>query len=72
MTDKIVPCLWFDGRAEEAAGFYVSQIVPRVLIRHMADPDPARAKRVMEAMMQMKRIDITAIERAYQGDTADA
>ena len=22
MTDKIAPCLWFDGRAEEAAGFY--------------------------------------------------
>ncbi len=48
------------------------QIVPRVLIEHMADPDPARAKRVMEAMMTMKRIDIAAIERAYQSETVDA
>ena len=45
------------------------QIVPRVLIERMADPDPARAKRVMEAMMEMKRIDIAAIERAYRGET---
>jgi predicted 3-demethylubiquinone-9 3-methyltransferase (glyoxalase superfamily) len=160
---KIKPCLWFDGRAEEAADFYVSllpdsriegvhraaadypsgkagdvltveftlggqefvglnggpyfqfneavsfqiftedqaetdrltnalsavpeaeqcgwvkdrfglswQIVPRVLIQHMADPDAAKAKRVMEAMMEMKRIDIAAIERAHRGETADA
>ena len=163
MSDKIKPCLWFDGDAEEAATFYVSllpdsrldavhrapadypsgkqgdtltvvftfagqefvglnggpyfkfneavsfqiftddqsetdrltdalsavpdaeqcgwvkdrfglswQIVPRVLIERMGDADPARAKRVMEAMMQMKRIDIAAIERAYEGKAADA
>ncbi len=48
------------------------QIAPRVLIQYMGDPDPARAKRVMEAMMEMKRIDIAAIERAYQGNTVDA
>lgn len=44
------------------------QIVPKALIQRMADPDPAKAKRVMEAMMQMKRIDIAAIERAYAGE----
>jgi predicted 3-demethylubiquinone-9 3-methyltransferase (glyoxalase superfamily) len=48
------------------------QIAPRVLIQHMGDPDPARAKRVMEAMMEMKRIDIAAIERAYAGEAVDA
>jgi predicted 3-demethylubiquinone-9 3-methyltransferase (glyoxalase superfamily) len=48
------------------------QIVPRVLIQHMADPDAAKAKRVMEAMMEMKRIDIAAIERAAGGDPIDA
>jgi predicted 3-demethylubiquinone-9 3-methyltransferase (glyoxalase superfamily) len=48
------------------------QIVPRVLIERMADPDPAKAKRVMEAMMEMKRIDIAAIERAYAGEAAAA
>ena len=48
------------------------QIVPRVLTRYMADPDPAKAKRVMEAMMEMKRIDIAAIERAYAGESVAA
>jgi predicted 3-demethylubiquinone-9 3-methyltransferase (glyoxalase superfamily) len=48
------------------------QIVPRVLIERMADPDPVKAKRVMEAMMEMKRIDIAAIERAYAGEAAAA
>jgi predicted 3-demethylubiquinone-9 3-methyltransferase (glyoxalase superfamily) len=40
------------------------QIVPRQLIRLLGDADPARAKRAFEAMMQMTRIDITALERA--------
>jgi predicted 3-demethylubiquinone-9 3-methyltransferase (glyoxalase superfamily) len=40
------------------------QIVPVMLMRFIADPDPARAKRVFESMMTMKRIDIAAIERA--------
>ena len=48
------------------------QIAPRLLIERMGDADPAKAKRVMEAMMEMKRIDIAAIERAYQGETVDA
>ena len=48
------------------------QIAPRLLIERMGDADPAKAKRVMEAMMEMKRIDIAAIERAYHGDTVDA
>src|SRR5262245_9877270 len=158
MSDKIAPCLWFDGQAEEAANFYVSplpdsridavhrapadypsgkkgdvltveftlagrkflglnggphftfneavsfqiycddqrevdrltvalsavpeaeqcgwvqdrfglswQIVPRRLHALMTDPDAAKARRVMEAMMKMKRIDIAAIERAADG-----
>jgi predicted 3-demethylubiquinone-9 3-methyltransferase (glyoxalase superfamily) len=40
------------------------QIVPKVMLKLLADPDPARARRAMEAMMTMKRIDIAAIERA--------
>lgn len=156
--DKIAPCLWFDGQAEEAARFYVSllpdssldavhrsptdypdgkagdvltveftlagrkftglnggphfkfneavsfqiycddqaevdrltealsavpeaeqcgwvkdrwglswQIVPRRLLELLADPDAGRAKRAMEAMMTMKRIDVAAVERAADG-----
>ena len=43
------------------------QIVPRALMEGMTDPDPAVAKRVMQAMMTMRRIDIAAIERARRG-----
>jgi predicted 3-demethylubiquinone-9 3-methyltransferase (glyoxalase superfamily) len=158
MPDKIAPCLWFDGQAEEAASFYTSllpdshvdavhrapadfpsgkrgdvltveftlggrqfvglnggphfrfneavsfhiycgdqrevdrltaalsavpeaeqcgwvkdrfglswQIVPRRLLALMTDPDPARARRAMEAMLTMQRIDIAAVERAAAG-----
>jgi predicted 3-demethylubiquinone-9 3-methyltransferase (glyoxalase superfamily) len=43
------------------------QIVPRQLIKLFGDADRARAKRAFEALMQMKRIDIGAIERAADG-----
>ena len=165
MTDhKIVPCLWFDGQAEEAANFYASvfpdsrvkavhrapgdypsgkagdiltvdftvlgmdfvglnggpefkfneaisfqvytddqqetdrywnaivdnggeenvcswckdkfglfwQIVPRRLTELMTDPDTAKAKRAMDAMLKMKKIDIAIIEAAAKGETVNA
>jgi predicted 3-demethylubiquinone-9 3-methyltransferase (glyoxalase superfamily) len=40
------------------------QIVPRELPRLLGDANPARAKRAFEAMMEMKRIDIAALQRA--------
>lgn len=43
------------------------QIVPRALMAGMADPDPAAAQRVMEAMMTMQKIDIARIEAARTG-----
>jgi predicted 3-demethylubiquinone-9 3-methyltransferase (glyoxalase superfamily) len=43
------------------------QIVPVMLLKLIADPDPARARRVFDAMMTMKRIDIAAIEAAARG-----
>jgi predicted 3-demethylubiquinone-9 3-methyltransferase (glyoxalase superfamily) len=42
------------------------QIVPRKLLTLLGDADPARAKRAFESMMQMKRIDIAAVERAAE------
>jgi predicted 3-demethylubiquinone-9 3-methyltransferase (glyoxalase superfamily) len=43
------------------------QIVPRQLVKLIGDPDPARSRRVFEAMMEMRRIDIGALERAADG-----
>lgn len=43
------------------------QVVPTILPKLMADPDPAKARRVMEAMMEMVKIDVAALEAAYEG-----
>ncbi|WP_046115237.1 VOC family protein [Aquincola tertiaricarbonis] len=43
------------------------QITPRQLNDGMADPDPAVRKRVFDAMMTMRKIDIARIEAARQG-----
>ena len=43
------------------------QIVPIRLSELLKDPDPGRAKRAMEAMMQMVKIDIATLERAADG-----
>ena len=43
------------------------QITPRQLIAAVTDPDRAAAKRAFEAMMQMGKIDIKAIEAARRG-----
>ena len=41
------------------------QIVPVVLGRMLKDKDPQRVERVMRALLEMKKIDITALKRAY-------
>ena len=46
------------------------QIVPRALMAALKDPDRAAAKRAMEAMMTMRRIDIARIEAARAGQGA--
>lgn len=43
------------------------QITPVVLSEAIANPDPAVAKRAFEAMMQMQKIDVAAIEAACRG-----
>ncbi len=40
------------------------QVVPRALVELLRDPDPAKSKRVMEAMLQMTKIDIPALKKA--------
>ncbi len=131
--NKIIPFLWFDGKAEEAATFYVSifknskivfanpmtvsfqleykftpaislfvncetqaevddlwnkllaggrpdqcgwlqdkyglswQIIPTALGRMLQDKDPKKAQRTMDAMLKMSKIDIAALQQAYDG-----
>lgn len=40
------------------------QVTPVALGRLLSDPDPGRSRRVMEAMLQMRKIDVAALERA--------
>jgi predicted 3-demethylubiquinone-9 3-methyltransferase (glyoxalase superfamily) len=43
------------------------QVNPSILGKMLTDKDRAKADRVMKAMLQMKKIDIAALERAYKG-----
>jgi predicted 3-demethylubiquinone-9 3-methyltransferase (glyoxalase superfamily) len=43
------------------------QIIPKLLGELMYDDDSAKADRVMQAMLQMVKIDSTALQRAYDG-----
>jgi predicted 3-demethylubiquinone-9 3-methyltransferase (glyoxalase superfamily) len=77
-TDQYWSAIVGNGGEESMCGWckdrwgFSWQIVPRALMAGMADPDPAAAKRVMEAMMTMRKIDIAGIEAARAGETADA
>ena len=44
------------------------QVVPTILNGLMADKDPQKSQRVMEAMLQMNKIDIEPLQRAYEGN----
>lgn len=56
-----VQCGWLTDK------FGVSwQIVPSQLDKLLSDPDPVKSGRVMQAMLQMKKIDIAGLQRAYE------
>ncbi|MGH7527982.1 MAG: VOC family protein [Gemmatimonadales bacterium] len=48
------------------------QVVPAALNDLMADPDPGKSGRTMQALLQMKKIDIAALERAHSGKAEKA
>jgi predicted 3-demethylubiquinone-9 3-methyltransferase (glyoxalase superfamily) len=43
------------------------QIIPNSLGRMLSDPDPAKAQRTAQAMMQMRKLDVAALEKAHRG-----
>jgi predicted 3-demethylubiquinone-9 3-methyltransferase (glyoxalase superfamily) len=55
------PCGWLKDK------FGLSwQVIPSALFKLVQDPDPKKSKRVMEAMFQMRKIDIARLEQAYR------
>jgi predicted 3-demethylubiquinone-9 3-methyltransferase (glyoxalase superfamily) len=46
------------------------QVVPTVLAEMMSNPDKEKAGRAMEALLQMKKLDIAGLQRAFKGETA--
>ena len=72
-TDRYWAAITGNGGQESACGwckdrFGLSwQITPRALLAAIKDPDAAAARRAMEAMMTMGKIDIAAIEAARAG-----
>jgi predicted 3-demethylubiquinone-9 3-methyltransferase (glyoxalase superfamily) len=55
------PCGWLKDK------YGVSwQIAPTVLGELLGDPDPVKSQRVMQAMLQMKKIDIEGLKKAYE------
>lgn len=71
--DRYWDALLEGGGAPEACGwlkdrFGVSwQIIPSEQIQMMADPDPAKAARVAQAMMKMIKLDAAVLKAAYLG-----
>jgi predicted 3-demethylubiquinone-9 3-methyltransferase (glyoxalase superfamily) len=60
--DKAQMCGWLKDK------FGVSwQIVPTALPDYLGGPDPEKAKRAMQAMLKMKKLDIEELKRAYDG-----
>ena len=48
------------------------QVVPAAMGKYACDPDPARAERVMSAVMAMTKLDIGTLERAYNGANTES
>ncbi|UIJ44640.1 VOC family protein [Sphingomonas cannabina] len=77
-TDRYWNAIVDNGGQESACGWckdrwgFSWQITPRVLLEAMDNPDRAAAKRAMDAMMTMRKIDVAAIEAAIRGEQVPA
>jgi len=73
-TDRYWHAIVGNGGQESECGWckdrwgFSWQITPRALMRAIANPDPEAARRAMQSMMTMRKIDIAAIEAAERGD----
>jgi len=77
-TDRYWNAIVGNGGEESACGWckdkwgYSWQITPRVLMDSISSTDRVAAKRAMDAMLQMGKIDIAKIEAAYKGEAVNA
>lgn len=73
-VDRFWEKLTADGGEEVQCGWLKDkfgvtwQITPTALMEWIRDEDEAAAKRTMQAMMEMKKLDIAALRRAHDGD----
>jgi predicted 3-demethylubiquinone-9 3-methyltransferase (glyoxalase superfamily) len=74
-TQGEVDTLWetlSEGGEKDACGWLRDryglswQIVPTVLAELLSDPDPVRSQAVMKAMLQMGKVEIQELQRAYE------
>lgn len=71
-VDELWAKLTADGGEESMCGWLKDkyglswQIIPKGLGQMLSDPDPVRAQRVMQAMLQMHKIDIAGLKYAYE------
>lgn len=76
-TDRLWEALTANGGEESVCGWLKDrwglswQITPKRLTQLIADSDPGRARRALEAMLKMVKIDIAALERAADGETVE-
>ena len=71
-VDELWEKLTADGGEESMCGWLKDkyglswQIIPSALGELLGDPDPVKAQRVMQAMLQMRKIDIEGLKQAYE------
>lgn len=75
-TQKEIDGFWkklAEGGEQEQCGWLKDryglswQIIPTVMGEMLGDPDPEKARRVMQAMLEMQKIDIKKLQKAYEG-----
>jgi predicted 3-demethylubiquinone-9 3-methyltransferase (glyoxalase superfamily) len=75
-TQEEIDDMWkklSDGGQEQPCGWVKDkfglswQVVPPILGKLLGDKDPEKSKRVLHAMLQMKKIDIAKLQKAYDG-----
>jgi predicted 3-demethylubiquinone-9 3-methyltransferase (glyoxalase superfamily) len=75
-VDRLWSAMTADGGEESMCGWLKDkfglswQIVPRALNELMSDPDREKADRVMQAMLQMQKIDVAKLQEAYAGSAS--